>query len=175
MDIAGPFPETPEGFTYFLLSVDMVDSWVDIYELKKTDAAEVIERLLRGLIAADGVPDVLLSDRASNFSSEFATGVFERLGVKYRQITAPRSPWANGLAEATIKIAKKIMKKLSMELRQHWNKVIWMVIIHIGPTVAEVCNACHQCHVGHFLTYLEFARRQFYFAVEESLIDLDKK
>jgi hypothetical protein len=88
------------------------------------------------VIAGSGVPYILLSDRASNFTSEFAKGVFDQLGIK-KQTTAPRSPWANGAAEANIKIAKKIMKKIASERKERWNQVLWIVLMVMRSRIPE--------------------------------------
>lgn len=136
IDIAGPFEATPEGFLYFLLAVDLVDGWVEIIELSEVSAAHVIEKVLRSVIANQGVPDIILSDRAGAFTSEFATGVFERLGVD-KKATAPRSPWANGAAEANIKIAKAVMKKVASELKKRWSAVIWIVLLVMRSRIPE--------------------------------------
>jgi hypothetical protein len=72
VDIAGPFERTPEGFTHFMLSVDETDGWVEIIELSTLEATEVIGKFLRSEIAGSGVPDMLLSDRASTFTAEHA-------------------------------------------------------------------------------------------------------
>lgn len=119
-----------------MLSVDELDGWVEIIELSSLEADETIGKFLRAEIANNGVPDVLLSDRASAFTAEHAKGVFEALGVDKRS-SAPRSPWGNGTAEANIKIAKKIMKKLVEDRRERWNRVIWMVLVAMRSRTPE--------------------------------------
>jgi hypothetical protein len=126
VDIAGPFEKTPEGYTHILVAVDETDAWVEIEPLSSMEATEVIEKFLLGEVANNGVPDIVLSDRASQFVAEYAMGIYEALGLD-KKTTAPRSPWGNGTAEATIKIAKSIMKKLAKEKRILWNRTIWLV------------------------------------------------
>lgn len=136
IDIAGPFPISEEGHTHFLLAVDLTDGWVEIVELSKLTAQHVMEKLLRAVVASQGVPDVVLSDRASTFTAEDAELLFKRLGVE-KQTTAPRSPWANGAAEANIKIAKKIMKKLAAQDKVCWTRTLWMVLMAMRSRVPE--------------------------------------
>jgi hypothetical protein len=77
-----------------------------------------------------------MSDRGSQFLAEHAKGVYEALGLDKRE-SAPRSPWGNGTAEATIKIAKSIMKKLAQEKRVLWNRVIWLVKMAMRSRIPE--------------------------------------
>jgi hypothetical protein len=139
IDIAGPFEKTPEGYTHFLLAVDETDGWVEIIELSSLEADEAIGKFLRVEIASNGVPDVILSDRGSAFTAEHANGVFEALGVD-KKASAPRSLWGNGTAEASIKIAKRVMKKLAEELRERWNRVIWMVLVAMRSRTPEALS-----------------------------------
>ena len=136
VDIAGPFPVSEEGHTHFLLAVDLVDGWVEIAELSKLTAEHVMERFLKSVVANQGVPDVILSDRGSAFTAEYAEGVYKKLGVE-KQTTAPRSPWANGAAEANVKIAKKIMKKLAAEEQVNWTRVLWKVLLAMRSRIPE--------------------------------------
>jgi hypothetical protein len=136
IDIAGPFPTSEEGYTHFLLAVDPTDGWVEIVELSELTSQSVLEKLLRTVVASQGVPDVVLSDRASIFTAEYADLLFKRLGVE-KQTTAPRSPWANGAAEANIKIAKKIMKKLVAQDKVCWTRTLWMVLMAMRSRVPE--------------------------------------
>jgi len=55
--IAGPFEPTPEGYTHFLLAVDLTDGWVEIVELTEVTSVQVIEKILRAVIASSGVPE----------------------------------------------------------------------------------------------------------------------
>jgi len=136
VDIAGPFPTSEEGHTHFLLAVDLTDGWVEIAELSEMTAQHVMEKLLRTVVASQGVPDVVLSDRASTFTAKYAELLFKRLGVE-KQTTAPRSPWANGAAEANIKIAKKIMKKLVAQDKVCWTRTLWSVLMAMRSRVPE--------------------------------------
>ena len=136
VDIAGPFPKSVDGHTHFLLAVDLTDGWVEIAELSELTAQHVMEKLLRMVVASQGVPDVVLSDRASTFTAENAEALFKRLGVE-KQTTAPRSPWANGAAEANIKIAKKIMKKLVAQDKVCWTRTLWMVLMAMRSRIPE--------------------------------------
>jgi hypothetical protein len=136
IDIAGPFPASEEGYTHFLLAVDLTDGWVEIAELSALNTQQVMEKVLRVWVANNGVPDVILSDRFSSFTAGEAELVFKRLGVE-KQTTAPRSPWANGAAEANIKIAKKIMKKLVAQEKVCWTRTLWLVLMAMRSRIPE--------------------------------------
>jgi hypothetical protein len=116
--------------------VDETDAWVEIEPLSEVGATEVIEKFLLGEVANNGVPDIVISDRASQFVSEHARGVYDVLGLD-KKTTAPRSPWGNGGGEATIKISKSIMKKVAREKRILWNRTIWLVKMAMRSRIPE--------------------------------------
>ena len=135
-DIAGPFPKTAEGFTHILVSVDRDDNWPTISPLSATTAERVVEAVMRDIIAESGVPDVFLSDRASDFIAEYAQKVYDSLGVE-KETTAARSPWADGAAEALVKLAKKVMKKVVDMLQIRWSQAIWLVLMVLRSRMHE--------------------------------------
>ena len=108
IDYAGPFLGK-----MFLLIIDAHSKWMEVH--MTTSATSLITiSLLRKTFAALGLPDVVVSDNASNFTSEEFEDFLKSNGVKHVR-TPPYHPASNGLAERAVQTFKEGMKKLKDE------------------------------------------------------------
>ena len=104
IDFAGPF----EG-KMFLVVVDSHSKWLDVIPVSNANSANTI-RELRKLFATHGIPDVIVSDNGTAFTSAEFSEFMVRNGVKHLK-TAPYHPATNGLAERAVQTFKTAMKK----------------------------------------------------------------
>jgi transposase InsO family protein len=105
MDFAGPFL----GHR-FLIVVDAHSKWIEAFTMPTITSSATIEKL-RVLFAQFGLPDVIVTDNGSNFtSSEFDT-FCQRNGIKHIT-SAPFHPSTNGLAERAVQTVKRGILKL---------------------------------------------------------------
>ena len=104
IDHAGPFMGK-----IFLVLVDAHSKWMDVHIVPSTNSSSVIS-ILRSTFATHGLPEVVVSDNGSAFTSlEFRT-FLKKNGIK--QITsAPYHPATNGLAERAVQTVKNALKK----------------------------------------------------------------
>ncbi|CAI7935033.1 XP_034959630.1uncharacterized protein K02A2.6-like, partial [Podarcis lilfordi] len=128
IDLAGPF----HGRT-FMVVVDAYSKWLEVALMPSTTTEAVI-RVLRGLFATHGCPDVLVSDNGPQFTS----GTFERyllgLGIRHA-LTAPFHPSSNGQAERMVRSAKEALARLD---RGDWHERVaeYLFVQHITPHAA---------------------------------------
>jgi hypothetical protein len=127
VDLAGPFEEDDDGNTHVIVVVDRDDLWPTVEPIKGTEATETT-RALCELASDSGVPEVLVSDRGSNFTftSNHAKEFYDAMGIDPKH-TTPESPWANGAAEALVKLTKGVLQKLVEERRTSWSRLLWLV------------------------------------------------
>ncbi|XP_041775809.1 uncharacterized protein K02A2.6-like [Anopheles merus] len=93
VDYAGPM----EGEYYFLV-VDSYSKWPEIIPTRQTTAQATVQ-MLRGLCARFGIPETVVSDSGTQFtSSKFRDFCMEN-GIHHVQ-TAPYHPQSNGQAES---------------------------------------------------------------------------
>ena len=92
VDHAGPFLGH-----LFLIIVDSYTKWVDAYAVSSTSAENTIEKL-RKSFAIQGIPDTLVSDNASGFTSSEFTEFMKKNGILHTT-SAPYHPATNGAAE----------------------------------------------------------------------------
>ena len=103
IDLAGPFKSR-----MFLLLVDAHSKWPEIHEMSSTTADHTIA-VLRGVFAAFGLPEQVVSNNGPQFTSqEFAT--FLRSNGVMHIRTAPYHPSSNGAVERLVQTFKQAMK-----------------------------------------------------------------
>ncbi|XP_039215531.1 uncharacterized protein K02A2.6-like, partial [Crotalus tigris] len=106
IDYAGPF----QG-QFFLVLVDSHSKWLEVLPVSSTTTAKTIQ-VLRGIFAAHGLPDVLVSDNGPQFtSSEFKA--FLQANMIRHATSAPFHPSTNGMAECMVRITKDTLKKIT--------------------------------------------------------------
>ena len=109
VDFAGPF----QGKTLFVL-VDAHSKWLEASVVASTSSEQAI-KALRRVFATHGLPEVLVSDNGTAFTStEFQTFV-KRNGFRHVK-TAPYHPASNGLAERAVQTVKEALKKSSGDM-----------------------------------------------------------
>ena len=104
IDYAGPV----EG-KILLVVVDAHSKWLDVAVVTSATSSITIEKL-RGMFATHGIPDVVVSDNSTVFSSD-EFGIYMRHnGIRHIK-SAPYHPSTNGLAERAIQTLKESLKK----------------------------------------------------------------
>uniref|UniRef100_UPI0010A02BFD uncharacterized protein K02A2.6-like n=1 Tax=Podarcis muralis TaxID=64176 RepID=UPI0010A02BFD len=123
INLASPF----HSWT-FMVVVDAYSKWLEVALMPSTTTEAVI-RVLQGLFATHGCPDVLVSDNGPQFTS----GTFELyllgLGICHA-LTAPFHPSSNGQVERMVRSAKEALGRLR-RLRSPLNR------LHLDFAVAE--------------------------------------
>ena len=111
LDHAGPFL----GRLFFIV-VDAHTKWVDAYTVASTSTEHTLEKL-RTSFAVQGIPDSIVTDNASGFTSGEFAGFMVKNGIRH-VTSAPYHPSTNGAAERTVQEFKKTLKKLTCNSRE---------------------------------------------------------
>ena len=82
--------------------------WPEVIEMSTTTSEKTIE-VLRQLFARYGLPEQLVSDNGTQFTSEEFTTFTKANGIKHIRCT-PYHPSSNGLAERFVQTFKRAMK-----------------------------------------------------------------
>ena len=112
IDHAGPFHGKQ-----FLIIVDAHSKWIDVHIVNSTSSECTISKL-RSIFATHGLPEQIVSDNGSGFtSSEFQKFLADN-GVR-QCLSSPYHPSSNGLAERAVQTFKNAVSKLEgpMEVR----------------------------------------------------------
>ncbi len=82
-------------------------------------------KCLRDMIARFGIPEIIVSDNGTSFTSEEFKTFVEKNGIRHKT-TAPYHPATNGLAERAVQVIKNGLRKNSgdFELRLHATYIV---------------------------------------------------
>ncbi|KAL0148659.1 hypothetical protein M9458_055986, partial [Cirrhinus mrigala] len=104
IDFAGPF----QG-KVFLIVVDAHSKWLEVSLISSMSSSAVINTL-RLLFATHGLPDVIVSDNGTAFTSSEFQEFAERNGIRH-VTTAPYHPSSNGQAERMVQTTKEALAR----------------------------------------------------------------
>ena len=106
VDFAGPF----QG-KIFLVIIDAHSKWIEAMSVSSTSSAAAISEL-RTLFSRYGIPETVVSDNGTGFTSKEFQDFLTANGVKHLK-SAPYHPATNGLAERAVQIVKRGLKKVT--------------------------------------------------------------
>ena len=93
-----------------LVAVDATSHYMEVEIVKNTSTDETIDAL-RVIFSHNGLPNTVVSDNASCFTSVQFTQFLKKNGIEH--ITSPHFfPSSNGLAERAVCVIKDLLKKL---------------------------------------------------------------
>jgi len=107
LDFCGPmFNRT------FLVVVDAHSKWPEVFSFASTPTASQLILALRTIFGRFGLPEEIVSDNGSQFTSHEFKNFCEHSGIKQR-FTAPYHPATNGEAERFVRSFKEGLKPFS--------------------------------------------------------------
>lgn len=122
-DHFGPLKEATDGSKHILILVDAFTRYTSLFPVKLTSSKETIKNL-SNTFADKGNPSILVSDRATAFTSSDFYNFLESRKIKHR-LVAVVAP-ANGLVERINRFLKSSLKKIS-EDQQSWSSHIGII------------------------------------------------
>lgn len=93
----------------YLIITDYYSLWPEVYEMEQITSRVTINAI-RDTFARHGVPDELVTDNGSQYTSKDFQH-FKKDWQFQHTTSSPRHPQSNGLAEASVKIVKNMIKK----------------------------------------------------------------
>lgn len=103
-DFLGPFRNH-----MFLLITDSHSKWPEVYKMSSTNASQTVDKV-RDYFARYGLPDLIVTDNGTQFTSNEFTEFCKRNGVQFMTIAA-YEPQSNGAAENAVKSFKAGIEK----------------------------------------------------------------
>jgi transposase InsO family protein len=110
LDILGPFPRAQGGYRYLYIAIDKLTKWVEVEPVCTIPARSAV-KFIRGLVCRFGVPNCIITDNGSQFTSGLFWEYCASAGIKicFTSVTYPRS---NGQAErANAEVLKGLKTK----------------------------------------------------------------
>ena len=97
MDIVGPLPRSSSGNRFILVICDYASRYPEAIPLRRIDASHIANELVK-LFARVGVPEEILTDQGTNFTSHLLQEIYKLLRIKPMR-TTPYHPQTDGLVE----------------------------------------------------------------------------
>ena len=147
MDFLGPFQTSYRGNKYVLVFVDHLSRWVEIVPTRDRLAATVAEAFKSRIIVRHSCPEILMSDNASEFTSEILKKLCDFYDVNKVEIT-PYKPSSNGAVERMNGKIKAILKSMVTPDSNEWDLALEDVQLIINKTVNETTG-----ETPHYILY----------------------
>ena len=119
----GPFPCAVGGFDYLYVAIDKFTKWPEVEAVRKVTAQSAI-KFFKGLVCHFGVPNRIITDNGTQFTSHAFMQYIEDLGsrVCFASVAHPRS---NGQAErANAEVLRGLRTKTFDRLRKSGRRCI---------------------------------------------------
>jgi hypothetical protein len=97
LDLVGPLPASPDGYTHVLTIIDRYTRWAEALPPRAVPA-DCAAAFVDSWVAHYGVPAAVTSDRGVQFTSSFWAAVMKLLGIE-QKLTTAFHPQANGAME----------------------------------------------------------------------------
>nr|CAE76060.1 B1248C03.19 [Oryza sativa Japonica Group]CAE76067.1 B1340F09.5 [Oryza sativa Japonica Group] len=118
LDILGPFRRAPGGFEYLYVAIDKFTKWPEAYPVVKIDKHSAL-KFIKGITARFGVPNRIITDNGTQFTSELFGDYCEDMGIKLC-FASPAHPRSNGQVErANAEILRGLKTKTFNILKKH--------------------------------------------------------
>nr|ABA98939.1 transposon protein, putative, unclassified [Oryza sativa Japonica Group] len=118
LDILGPFKRAPGGFEYLYVAIDKFPKWPEAYPVVKIDKHSAL-KFIKGITARFGVPNRIITDNGTQFTSELFGDYCKDMGIKLC-FASPAHPRSNGQVErANAEILKGLKTKTFNILKKH--------------------------------------------------------
>jgi len=127
MDCIGPIdPSSSQGHKYCVCVVDSCTRWPSVYRLKSLTAKAVCDALVE-LFNHVGVPNVIVSDCGTNFTSQLTQEMLRRLGCSPR-FNIPGHPEASGMVERFNQTCKNMLSHVVQEHKRLWHRFVPFIV-----------------------------------------------
>ena len=139
MDFAGPFPRVGE-FDYLWVVLCRLSSMVHLIPVTTTlTATKAADHFMSEVVRLHGLPDSIVSDRDTKFTSKFWTELHRLLGTRLKMSTAFH-PQTDGASERMIRKVSQILRSVVKPDQTDWVSKL--------PMVEFACNASKNASTG---------------------------
>jgi transposase InsO family protein len=123
LDIVGPFPRAVGGYRFLYVAIDKFTKWPKATPVVKINKQSAV-KCIKSIICRFGVPNRIITDNGSHFTSGAFQGYCEDLGIQICY-ASPAHPESNGQVErANAEILKGLKTCTYDGLKKHSKKWI---------------------------------------------------
>lgn len=125
MDIVGPLERSSAGHQYILVISDYATRYPEAFPLRSITTPKVINALVQ-LFSRVGIPEEILTDQGTNFTSRLMKLLHRQLGITAIK-TSPYHPQTDGLVERFNQTLKNMLRKFVSDTGRDWDK--WLPFV----------------------------------------------
>ena len=122
------------GYNHLLTIVDRFSRWPVAIPIADINAETILDQFAHGWIATYGVPEIVTTDRGSQFTSQIFRQLLTNWGTKHITTTAYH-PESNGMVERLHRRLKESLIALGNDERHEWFWKLPMTLLAIRTTV----------------------------------------
>lgn len=126
-DIIGPLPQCLNGFRFISITVCAFSKFVVCTPLINQTTDLVVKALINDVISKHGIPNELITDRGSNYTSDVFAKLNLTLGIT-NKFTTSYNHKANGQAERIVKVINDSLTSYCSEARAIWSDFLQPVV-----------------------------------------------
>jgi len=136
MDFIGPFPES-NGYDYLWVVICQLTSMIHLTPIRTTTrASELTWAFVKNIVRIHGLPESIISDRDSKFTSKFWTEVHRILGVKL-MLSTSFHPQMDGASEHAIRSVGQILRSMVRPDQTDWERKIPLTEFAINSSISK--------------------------------------
>ena len=120
MDIVGPLEKSSAGYQYILVVCDYATRFPEAFPLRSVTTPKLISALVQ-LFSRVGIPEEILTDQGTNFTSNLMKRLHKELGITAIR-TSPYHPETDGLVERFNQTLKRMLRKFVSDTGKDWDK-----------------------------------------------------
>ncbi|XP_017982373.1 PREDICTED: uncharacterized protein LOC108663285 [Theobroma cacao] len=113
-------PKASDGHRFILVAIDYFIKWVEVASYANVTQKVVCRFIQREIICRYGLPEMIITDNASNLNGAMVKDVYAKFKIKHHNSTT-YLPKMNGAVEAANKNIKKIVEKMT-EVYKDWHE-----------------------------------------------------
>lgn len=120
LDIVGPLPLTENGNRYILTLQDDLSKFCQAYPIPNQETLTIAKEICSKFICTFGIPEIILTDQGTNFTSELMKDIAKLFQIKKIQTTAYR-PQSNGALERSHQTLADYLTHFIKESQDDWD------------------------------------------------------
>ncbi len=125
MDIVGPLEKSSTGHRYILVISDYATLYPEAFPLRTITTPKIVHSLVQ-LFSRVGIPEEILMDQGTNFTSRLMGQLNRQLGITAIR-TSPYHPQTDGLVERFNQTLKNMLRKFVADTGRDWDK--WLPFV----------------------------------------------
>ncbi len=139
VDITGPLPLGPHGEQYILGIIDNFSRFVSLVPLKRATAETVAKALYEKWVTIFGVPEVIHSDRGTEFENQLMFNLCSLLGIR-KSRSSPYYPKGNSIVERLFGTVKDMLSTTMKSRKRNWVEILPSIEMALRCTIHKSTN-----------------------------------